>query len=121
MSPIISIWVFFFRRSRAAKSAVSGLIWPNFDFIRDIIGVHVTCKNEEDKFSQHFLYFNGGYICCHENQNSDSIWPKTYCSLFPDPVMLQMNILLRLVHWSQRYSCLRVWMHGRRLESHPIL
>ena len=46
MSTIISIC--FFRRSNAANSAVSGLIWPNFEFIRDFIVVHVTCKNEED-------------------------------------------------------------------------
>ena len=47
MSPIISIG-FFSRRSRAANSAVNGLIWPNFELIRDFIVVHVTCKNEED-------------------------------------------------------------------------
>ena len=30
------------------------------------------------------------------------------------------KILLRLAHWSTTYSCLKVWAHGRRLESHPI-
>ena len=66
MSPIISIC--FSRRSRAANSAVSGLIWPNFELIRDLI-VHVTCKNEEDpikmkllKCSQRFLHYNGDYL-----------------------------------------------------------
>ena len=49
MSPIISICCcFFFRRSRAANTAVSGLSWPNFETIRDFIVVQVTCKNEED-------------------------------------------------------------------------
>ena len=38
----------FSRRSMAAYSEVSGLIWPNFELIRDFIVVHVTCKNEED-------------------------------------------------------------------------
>ena len=38
----------FSRRSRAANSAVLGQIWPNFDLIRDVIDVLVTCKYEED-------------------------------------------------------------------------
>ena len=38
----------FFRRSRAANSAVLGRIWPKFELVRDIIDVLVTCKYEED-------------------------------------------------------------------------
>ena len=38
----------FSRRSRAANSAVLGLIWPNFEFVRDVMDVLVTCKYEED-------------------------------------------------------------------------
>ena len=61
MSPIVSIWVFS-RRSRAAYSAVSGLIWLNFELIRDFIVVQVTCKNEEDpiknKVAQVFTTFS---------------------------------------------------------------
>ena len=38
----------FSRRSRAANSAVLGPIWPNFDLVRDVIYVLVTCKYEED-------------------------------------------------------------------------
>ena len=38
----------FFKRSRAANSAVPGGIMPNFEFIRDIIVFLHTCKNEED-------------------------------------------------------------------------
>ena len=38
----------FFRRSRAAKSEVSGVILPNFELIKTFIVVLVTCKNEED-------------------------------------------------------------------------
>ena len=38
----------FFRRSRAANSAVRGRIGLNVEFIRDfMVGLH-TCKNEED-------------------------------------------------------------------------
>ena len=38
----------FFRRSRAANSTVLGPIWPNFELIRYIMDVLVTCKYEED-------------------------------------------------------------------------
>ena len=36
------------RRSRAANSAVLGAIWPNFELVRDVMDVLVTCKYEED-------------------------------------------------------------------------
>ena len=35
---------FFSRRSRADNSAVLGPIWPNFELVRDVIDVLVTCK-----------------------------------------------------------------------------
>ena len=38
----------FSRRSRAANSAVLGPIWQNFELVRDVIDVLVTCKYEED-------------------------------------------------------------------------
>ena len=38
----------FSRRSRAANSAVLGPIWPNFEVVRDIMNVLVTCRYEED-------------------------------------------------------------------------
>ena len=38
----------FSRRSRAANSAVLGPIWPNFELIRDVMDVLVTCKYEID-------------------------------------------------------------------------
>ena len=38
----------FFRRSRAANSAVNGRNWLKFKLVRDIIDVLVTCKYEED-------------------------------------------------------------------------
>ena len=46
-SPIISLWDFFIR-SRAANSVVLGPIWPNFELVRDVIDVLVTCKYEGD-------------------------------------------------------------------------
>ena len=39
---------FFFKRSRAANSAVCGRIMPNFELVRDITVVLLTCMNEED-------------------------------------------------------------------------
>ena len=38
----------FSRRSRAANSFVLGPIWPNFELVRVVINVLVTCKFEED-------------------------------------------------------------------------
>ena len=38
----------FSRPSRAANSAVLGPNWPNFELVRDVIDVLVTCKYEED-------------------------------------------------------------------------
>ena len=32
----------------SANSAVLSLIWPNFELVRDVIDVLVTCKYEED-------------------------------------------------------------------------
>ena len=37
----------FSRRSRAANSAVLGPIWPNFELVRDLMDVLITCKYEE--------------------------------------------------------------------------
>ena len=38
----------FYRCSRAANSAVLGPIWPNFELVRDVMNVLVTCKYEKD-------------------------------------------------------------------------
>ena len=42
------IGIFFFKRSRAANSTVNGQIYPNFELIRHLMNVLVTCKNEDD-------------------------------------------------------------------------
>ena len=44
----LEVYGIFFRRSRAAYSAVLGRIWLKFELVRDILGVLVTCKYEED-------------------------------------------------------------------------
>ena len=38
----------FPRCQRAANSTVLGPIWPNFELVRDLMDVLVTCKYEED-------------------------------------------------------------------------
>ena len=43
---IISLWDFFFRRSRAANSVVHGPISPNFELIQAFMYIIVTCKYE---------------------------------------------------------------------------
>ena len=42
----------FFRRSRAANSAVGGWIWPNFELLRALMHVIITCKYEKDRINQ---------------------------------------------------------------------
>ena len=74
-----------------------------------------TCKNEEDpkkieelECSQDFPYYNPkGVICCHGNQSSDPVWPKTLCSLNPTPMMLQMKFDFNWLA-GLRDSCLKV-------------
>ena len=46
-SPLL-VYGDFSRRSRAAKSAVHGPIWSNFELVQDFMVVLLTCKNEED-------------------------------------------------------------------------
>ena len=41
----------FSRRSKADNSAVLGSVWPNYENLRYIMVVLVTCKNEEDQFT----------------------------------------------------------------------
>ena len=46
-SPLL-VYGIFFRRSRAANSAVLDRIWLKFKLVQDIMDVLVTCKYEED-------------------------------------------------------------------------
>ena len=43
----LKVYGVFYRRSRAFNSAVLGPIWPNFELVRDVMDVLVTCKYEE--------------------------------------------------------------------------
>ena len=59
-------------------------IWPNFELVRDVMDVLVTCKYEDDpikmkalEWTQHFPHYNYIAIRCHGNQSSDPTWNKT--------------------------------------------
>ena len=66
-----------FRRSMAANSAVSSRIWLNFELLRALIHVIITCKYEKDRIKtaekkwQHCFFFHNNALCCHGNQSSD--------------------------------------------------
>ena len=52
----------------------------------------IRSKMKVLEWSQAFSHYNSmGAICCHGNQSSNPIWPKTYCSFSPTPVMLQIK------------------------------
>ena len=96
--PSIRLWEIF-RRSRAANSVVSSLIWPEFKLIRDFMHVQVTCKykkdwikNTEKRWRHCFPHYKSMWaFCCHGNQSFNPICPKTLCSLSPTQVMLHIK------------------------------
>ena len=45
--PPLYVYEDFSRRSREGNSAVLGPIWPNFELVRDVMDVLITCKYEE--------------------------------------------------------------------------
>ena len=47
--PLWGFFQTFFRRSRAVNSAVGGPIRPNFELVRDLMHVIVTCKFEKER------------------------------------------------------------------------
>ena len=79
------------RRSRAGYSAVLGLIWPisnSFEMLwKSSLPARIKkirSKMKALEWSQYFPHYNPiGAICCHGNQSSVLIWPKTSCSLSP--------------------------------------
>ena len=63
----------FFRRSRAANSAVGGPIRPKFELVRALMHVIVTCKNEKERMKNsrekvETLFSHHNLICYHGNQ-----------------------------------------------------
>ena len=119
--PIIRIWEYFFRRSRAANSVVSGSIWPKFELVRDFMHVLVTCKYKKDRIKKkqqprkdgdRFPHYKSmGAFCCHGNQSFDPICPKALCSISPTPVMLHINFDQ---DWPTGFRDIQIWKCGRR-------
>ena len=81
-------------------------------------------KMKELEWSQGLPHYNPmGAICCHGNQSSDMIWPKTLWSQSPTSMMLLMKF-----DYDQPadLSDIHVWMCGQtdgRTDAHstPIL
>ena len=80
---------------------------------------------KELEWSQDFPHYGPmGDICCHGNQSSDPILPKTLYNQSPTPMMLLMKFDY---DWPAGFKDIHVWKcgrthapHGRRLESHTI-
>ena len=75
------------RSSRISNS--SEMLWM-FLLPASMKKIHIKMKALE--CSQHFPHYNPmGAIRCHGHQSSDPIRPKTYCSLSPIPMMVQLK------------------------------
>ena len=68
-------------------------------------------KMKELEWSQDFPHYNPmGAICCHGNQSSDPILPKTWCSQSPTLMMLLMKFYY---DWPAGFRDIHVWKCGR--------
>ena len=82
----------------------------------------IQSKMKELEWSQGFPHYNPmGAICCHRNQSSDPIWPKTLCSQSPTPMMLQMKFDYNRPAGLRDINVLKCGRtHGCQLESHTL-
>ena len=70
-----------------------------------------TSKMKELEWSQDFPHYNPmGTICCHGNQSSYPILPKTKCSQSPTPIMLLMKFDN---DWPAGFRDIHDWKCGR--------
>ena len=81
----------FYRHSRAANSAVLGPIWPNFELVRDVMDVLVTCKYEKNPIK------NEG---AGRNLNSS----KLSCMSSLPARMRMIDSKMKELEWSQDFS-----------------
>ena len=107
----------FSRCPRAAYSTVLGPIWPNFELVRDVMNVLVTCKYEGDPIKNEGarvfttfspLYPNGSYRL----QWTPGFWSDLVQNImhpFPLPNDASYKIKLWLAHWMRRYSSLKMF------------
>ena len=107
----------FSRRSRAANSTVLGPIRPNFELVRDVIDVLVTCKYEEDPIKNEgarvFTTFSplkpyGSYPLPWTTEFRSDL-AQNLMQPFPHPNDGLDKISLRLAHWLWRYSSLKMF------------
>ena len=97
----------FSRRSRAANSAVLCPIWPNFELVRDVMYVLITCKYEEDPIkNEGARVFTSYPVPWTPEFRSDLT--QNLMQPFPYPNDGSDKISLRLAHWLQRYSSLKM-------------
>ena len=110
------------RCPRAANSAVLGPIWPNFELVRNVIDVLLTCKYEENPikiesarvfttFSS--LYPYGGYRLPWTPEFRSELVQN---GMHPFPLSNDASgkIWLRLAHWLRRYSSLKMFTDTHR-------
>ena len=83
-----TLYINFFRHARADNYGVGGGIWPKFELIQAFMHVHVTCKNEDDRFQNEGarvftrflqLLVYGDFSRCSRAANSaflGPIWPN---------------------------------------------
>ena len=73
---------------------MGGPTLPNFELIWDDMAVLITCKNEEDSIkNEGATVFTTLYIDFFRRSRAAN-WSKTKCSLFPIPIMIQINLVV---------------------------
>ena len=81
----------------------------------------IQSKMKALEWTQHFPHYNPmGAIRCHGHHSSDPIWPKNLMQPFPYPNDGSDKIWLRLAHLLRRYSSLKMFRHGRRIDRYTI-
>ena len=108
------------RRSRAANSIVSGLIWPKFKLVWDFMHVLVTCKYKKDWIKNNWekvetsfspIVSQWGLSVAMETTVVIQSTPKPYAAFLPTPVMLHIKFDQE---WPTGFRDIQVWKCGRR-------
>ena len=67
----------------------------------------IGSKSTDKRWRHCFPHYKSmGAFCCHGNQSSDPICPKTICSLFPTPVILHIKFDQ---DWPTGFRDIQVW------------
>ena len=85
--PIISLWKIF-KRSRAANSIVSCLIWLKVKLVRDFMHVPVTCKYKKNRIKNNWEKVETSYVYLKFNS------PTRACnSEVTDSIQLELELV----------------------------